>query len=128
MSWSIFKQEMLSKMENSSFKSTDEFADFFTQKYDQCMKRGLDLVTGNTVIKGNTELMRSTILYALEVGKNSKTEAFYNQSIALLGKGAITYWTGAEWIACQWYDNGMFLEDESRKLDLILISHEKELA
>ncbi len=39
MSWSIFKQEMLSKMENSSFKSTDEFADFFTQKYDQCMKR-----------------------------------------------------------------------------------------
>ena len=96
MSWSIFKQEMLSKMENSSFKSTDEFADFFTQKYDQCMKRGLDLVTGNTVIKGNTELMRSTILYALEVGKNSKTEAFYNQSIALLGKGAITYWTGAE--------------------------------
>jgi hypothetical protein len=96
MSWSIFKQEMLSKMENSSFKSTDEFADFFTQKYDQCMKRGLDLVTGNTVIKGNTELMRSTILYALEVGKNSKTKTFYNQSISLLGKGAIAYWTGAE--------------------------------
>jgi LAS superfamily LD-carboxypeptidase LdcB len=96
MSWSIFKQEMVSKMENSSFKSTDEFADFFTQKYDQCMKRGLDLVTGNTVIKGNTELMRSTVLYALEVGKNSKTETFYNQSIALLGKGAVMYWTGAE--------------------------------
>jgi hypothetical protein len=60
------------------------------------MKRGLDLVTGNTVIKGNTELMRSTILYALEVGKNSKTEEFYNQSISLLGKGAVAYWTGAE--------------------------------
>ena len=96
MSWSIFKQEMLSKMQNSSFKSTDEFADFFTQKYDQCMKRGLDLTTGNTIIKGNTELMRSTIVYALEVGRNSKTEAFYNQSIALLGKGAVAYWTGAE--------------------------------
>lgn len=96
MSWSIFKQEMLSKMQNSSFKSTDEFADFFTQKYDQCMRRGLDSTTGNTVIKGNTELMRSTILYALEVGRNSKTEVFYNQSIALLGKGAVAYWTGAE--------------------------------
>ena len=96
MSWSIFKQEMVAKMQNSSFKSTDEFADFFTQKYDQCMKRGLDSTTGNTVIKGNTELMRSTILYALEVGRNSKTEVFYNQSIALLGKGAVAYWTGAE--------------------------------
>jgi len=96
MSWSIFKQEMVSKMENSSFKSTDEFADFFTEKYDECMQRGSDLITGNTVIRGNTELMRSIILYALEVGKNSKTEEFYNQSISLLGKGAVAYWTGAE--------------------------------
>ena len=96
MSWSIFKQEMKAKMVNSSFKSTNEFADFFTQKYDQCMKRGLDVTTQNTVIKGNTELMRATILYALQVGVNSKTPAFYNQSIALLGKGAVAYWTGAE--------------------------------
>jgi hypothetical protein len=96
MSWSIFKQEMVSKMENSSFKSTDEFADFFTEKYDECMQRGSDLITGNTVIRGNTELMQSIILYALEVGKNSKTEEFYNQSISLLGKGAVAYWTGAE--------------------------------
>ena len=91
MSWSIFKQEMLSKMENSSFKSTDEFADFFTEKYDECMQRGSDLITGNTVIRGNTELMRSTILYALEVGKNSKTEEFYTQSISLLGKGVFVF-------------------------------------
>lgn len=96
MSWSIFKQEMKAKMVNSSFKSTNEFADFFTQKYDQCMKRGLDVTTQNTVIKGNTELMRTTILYALEAGLNAKTPAFYNQSIALLGKGAVAYWTGAE--------------------------------
>jgi hypothetical protein len=96
MSWAIFKQELKAKMFNSSFKSTNEFADFFTQKYDQCMKRGLDVTTQNTVIKGNTELMRSTILYALEAGKNSKTATFYNQSIALLGKGTVAYWTGAE--------------------------------
>ena len=96
MSWSIFKQEMKAKMVNSSFKSTNEFADFFTQKYDQCMKRGLDVTTQNTVIQGNTELMRTTILYALEAGVSSKTPAFYNQSIALLGKGAVAYWTGAE--------------------------------
>jgi hypothetical protein len=96
MSWVIFKQELKAKMFNSSFKSTNEFADFFTQKYDQCMKRGLDLTTQNTVIKGNTELMRVAILSALENGKNSKTTVFYNQSIALLGKGAVAYWTGAE--------------------------------
>jgi hypothetical protein len=96
MSWSIFKQEMKAKMVNSSFKSTNEFADFFTQKYDQCMKRGLDVTTQNTVIKGNTELMRATILYALEAGLTAKTPVFYNQSIALLGKGAVAYWTGAE--------------------------------
>jgi hypothetical protein len=96
MSWAIFKQELKIKMVNSSFKSTNEFADFFTQKYDQCMRRGLDLTTQNTVIKGNTELMRSTILYALQVGVNAKTSTFYNQSIALLGKGAVSYWIGAE--------------------------------
>ena len=96
MSWAIFKQELKAKMLNSSFKSTNEFANFFTQKYDECMKRGLDLTTQNTVIKGNTELMRVTILSALETGKRSKTPEFYNQSIALLGKGAVAYWGGAE--------------------------------
>lgn len=95
MSWSIFKQEMLAK-EQSGFKSTDEYADFFTKKYDECMKRGLDLITGNTVMKGNTELMNSVILYALELGNQSKVELFYNQSISLLGKGAVAYWTGCE--------------------------------
>lgn len=96
MSWSIFKQELEAKMSNSSFKSSDEFADFFTKKYDECMRRGLDVITSNTVIKANTELMKSTISYAMEVGRNSKTDVFYNQNVSLLGKGAVAYWTGAE--------------------------------
>ena len=96
MSWSIFKQEMQAKMQNPNWDDVSDFADFFTKKYDECMRRGFDNVTNNTVIKGNTELMKATVNYALQLGNQSKTEVFYNQSISLLGKGAIAYWTGAE--------------------------------
>ena len=64
MSWSIFKQEMLGKMQNPNWNDVSDFADFFTKKYDECMKRGFDNTTNNTVIKGNTELMRYTIINA----------------------------------------------------------------
>ncbi len=96
MSWSIFKEEMLLKMQNPNWSDVSEFANFFTQKYDECMKRGFDNITNNTVIKGNTDLMRITVTNALVVGNLAKTEAFYNQSLNLLGKGTIAYWTGAE--------------------------------
>jgi LAS superfamily LD-carboxypeptidase LdcB len=96
MSWSIFKQEMQAKMQNPNWDDVSDFADFFTKKYDECMRRGFDNVTNNTVIKGNTDLMKATVTYALQLGNQSKTEVFYNQSISLLGKGAIAYWTGAE--------------------------------
>lgn len=96
MSWSIFKQEMKVKMLNPNWNDVSDFADFFTKKYDECMRRGLDNITQNTVIKGNTDLMRSTITIALNIGNQSKTELFYSKSLGLLGKGAIAYWTGAE--------------------------------
>jgi hypothetical protein len=96
MSWSIFKQEMLAKMENPNWNDLSDFADFFTKKYDECMKRGFDNITNNTVIKGNTDLMRSTLILALQTGIQSKVEAFYNQSISLMGKAAVSYWVGAE--------------------------------
>jgi hypothetical protein len=96
MSWSIFKQEMQAKMQNPNWDDVSDFADFFTKKYDECMRRGFDNVTNNTVVKGNTDLMKATITYALQIGNQAKTEVFYNQSISLLGKGAIAYWTGAE--------------------------------
>lgn len=96
MAWSIFKQEMQAKMQTADWNDISDFADFFTKKYDECMKRGVDSVTNNTVIKGNTELMRATIIFALQAGNQAKTEIFYGQSISLLGKGAIAYWSGAE--------------------------------
>jgi hypothetical protein len=83
-------------MSNPKWNDISDFADFFTKKYDECMKRGVDITTQNTVVKGNTDLMRSTIIIALNTGNMAKTPAFYNQSIGLLGKGAIAYWTGAE--------------------------------
>ncbi len=96
MSWSIFKEELQLSMSNPKWNDVSDFADFFTKKYDECMKRGIDNITQNTVIKGNTDLMRSTIIIALTTGNQSKTELFYSKSFGLLGKGAVAYWTGAE--------------------------------
>ncbi len=38
------------------------------------------------------------------------------------------YYSGSEWIVCQWGRDGLFIEDEHRKLDLIVVSDKKEIA
>ena len=38
------------------------------------------------------------------------------------------YYTGEEWIACQWTKKGEYVPDDSRKLDLIMVAPEKEIA
>jgi hypothetical protein len=96
MSWTIFKLELASKMENPNWDSVEDYADFFVKKYDECVKRGFDIITKNTAIQGNTELMKSTLILALMQGTNSKSEDFYNQSLALYGKAIISYWVGVE--------------------------------
>lgn len=96
MSWSIFKTEMMVKAENPNWGSIEDYADFFTKKYDECMHRGVDVSTGNTVMKANTELMKSMLVFALMNGLNATSEEFYNQSLSLYGKAVISYWTGAE--------------------------------
>jgi hypothetical protein len=96
MSWAIFKTEMVLKAANPNWNSIEDYADFFTKKYDECMRRGIDILTGNTVMNANTELMKSILIIALMNGLNSKSESFYNQSLSLFGKAIVGYWTGAE--------------------------------
>ena len=95
MSWSQFKDEVGDKMKACSWKTADEFAIFFTKKYDEAMKRGKDNVTGNMVLKGNTELMQQLLINAGNVGLVAKTPAFYNSYLTLLGAAVVGYWTGA---------------------------------
>ena len=95
MSWSQFKDEVGDKMKAASWKTADEFAIFFTKKYDEAMKRGKDATTGNPVLKGNTELMQQLIINAGNVALVAKTPAFYNSYLKLLGLAVVGYWTGA---------------------------------
>jgi hypothetical protein len=40
MSWKQFEKEVVEKLETEGFKNPDDFAKFFTNKYDECVKRG----------------------------------------------------------------------------------------
>ena len=64
MSWKIFAEEVELKMKESNWKSSDEWANYITKKYDACIKRGMDVTTKNPIKKGNTELMYSLLKIA----------------------------------------------------------------
>ena len=94
MSWSQFKDEVGTKMKACSWKSSDEFAAFFTKKYDEAMKRGTDETTGNPVMKGNTELMEQLMVNLGYVGVATKASTFYSQYMNIIGQAVVGYWTG----------------------------------
>jgi LAS superfamily LD-carboxypeptidase LdcB len=95
MSWSQFKDEVGSRMKEANWKTSDEWAKFFTKKYDECIKRGTDLSGKNPVLKGNTELMEQTLINAGNVALAAKLPVFYSSYMNLLGQGVIGYWTNA---------------------------------
>lgn len=96
MSWGLFKIGMKSRMQFSDFKSVEDFADLFVNQYDLCIKRGRDNVTLNSVIKGNTELMKSTLINVLYSNTQKTTNESYFTNISDIGKAVIVYWTGVE--------------------------------
>lgn len=95
MSWSQFKDEVGSRMKEANWKSSDEWAKFFTKKYDECIKRGMDLSGKNPVLKGNTDLMEQYLISAGQLALAASTTAFYSNYLGLIGQGVIGYWTGA---------------------------------
>jgi len=95
MSLEVFKQNMLSYMQNQNgIKSYEDFAKKLTQEYDAACKRGFDTVNGIVISKGNTELME-TILKGVLASALQQSSGEH-PIITNLGKAFVGYWTGAQ--------------------------------
>ena len=95
MSWKQFENEVATQME-VGFKTPDDFAKFFTNKYDECIKRGVDLVTLNTVLNGNKDFMYSMVQIANLTSAAALTPALFDLYFNMLGDAVVAYWTGAK--------------------------------
>ena len=95
MSWKQFENEIVEQME-IGFKSPDTFAKFFTNKYDECIKRGVDVVTFNTILNGNKDFMYSMVQIANLTSAAALTPALYDLYFNMLGDAVVAYWSGAK--------------------------------
>jgi len=94
--WSQFYDEVGTKMKQADWKSSNEWANYFSKKYDECIKRGFDNTTKNIIKKGNVELMNAFLQSASATALAATTPSFYSSYITLLGTAVVGYWTGAE--------------------------------
>ena len=94
--WSQFYDEVGTKMKQADWKSSDEWANYFSKKYDECIKRGFDNTTKNPIKKGNVELMNVLLQSAGATALAATTPAIYSTYLTLLGTAVVGYWTGAE--------------------------------
>jgi hypothetical protein len=93
MSLEIFKQNMLSYMQNQpGINSYGEFAKKLTLEYDMAVKRGKDSVNGVTLGKGNTELMEATLNGILATALQQPSGE--HPIITNMGPAFLAYWTG----------------------------------
>lgn len=95
MSWKEFEKEVGDRLEANGFNDPTEFAKFFTQKYDECIRRGIDLVTFNTILQGNKEFMEAMIDIANMTSIAAQTSSLYDLYFNMLGDAVTAYWTGA---------------------------------
>lgn len=93
MSWKQFENEVAEQME-IGFKSPDDFARFFTDKYDECIKRGVDFITLNPVNKGNKDLMYSMLQITNLTSAAALTPSLYDLYFNMLGDAVVGYWSG----------------------------------
>ena len=96
MSWSQFEKEVVEKLETQGFKDPDAFAKFFTNKYDECIRRGKDNTTFNAVLKGNKEFMYSMMQITNFTSIAATTPALYDLYFNMLGDAVVGYWSGAK--------------------------------
>ena len=95
MSLDIFKQNMLSYMQNQrGIGSYEDYAKKLTQEYDAACKRGFDTVNGIVVQQGNTELMESMVVSAMATALQQGSGE--HPIITNLGPAFLGYWTGAK--------------------------------
>ena len=94
MSWDSFKRELKPFLDNPSpGKDITEFAKAFTNAYDNVVKQGSDLINGVSLLRGNKTSLEFFTVLALVKGR-SDTSGNFNL-VDELGKGIISYWTGA---------------------------------
>ena len=94
MSYDIFKQNMLSYMQNQQgIGSKEDFAKKLVQEYDSLIKRGRDTKNGITISKGNTESMESTLISVLNAAFQQSSGE--HAIITNMGRAFQAYWTGA---------------------------------
>jgi hypothetical protein len=96
MSWTLFKINVLKSMVSFQFaKDMDGFADFYANEYDQCIKRGGDMIYGVPIMNGNVSGMADVIKKALKKGQDSGGENF-NILQEIYPSAFDAYWLGAE--------------------------------
>ena len=94
MSLEIFKQNMLSYMQNQQgISSYGDFAKKLTMEYDMAVKRGFDTTNSIPIAKGNTELMEATLNGILNTALQQPSGE--HPIITNMGPAFIAYWTGA---------------------------------
>jgi hypothetical protein len=76
-------------------KDSDGMAEFIANEYDQCIKRGGDMVYGVPVINGNVTGMSNVIKSAFKKGRESGGENF-NLLSEIYPAAFDAYWLGAE--------------------------------
>jgi len=95
MSLDIFKQNMLSYMQNQrGIGSYEDYAKKLTQEYDAACKRGFETVNGIVVQQGNTELMESMVVSVMATALQQGSGE--HPIITNLGPAFLGYWTGAK--------------------------------
>lgn len=96
MSWTIYKFNVLKSMATFAYaRDADGMAEFIANEYDQCVKRGGDMVYGVPVINGNVTGMAEVIKSAFKKGRESGGENF-NLLAEIYPAAFDTYWLGAE--------------------------------
>jgi hypothetical protein len=94
--WAIFKLNVLTAMVTGQFKADpDEFAEFYANEYDKCIKRGGDMLYGVNIINGNVQGMADAIKAAFKKGTDSVGEN-YNVLSEIYPAAFDAYWLGAE--------------------------------
>lgn len=96
MSWALFTVNVLGSLVSGQFSTdADEFAEFYANQYDACIKRGGDMMNGVNVINGNVEGMADVLKNAFKKAKESGDENF-NLLAEIYPAAFDAYWLGAE--------------------------------
>jgi len=96
MSWILYQTNILRAMASFQFaEDPDGMAEFIAKEYDNCIKRGGDMVYGVPVLNGNVVGMKRIISEAFKKGMESDGDNF-NLLAEIYPAAFDEYWLGTE--------------------------------